>query len=366
MTCPLLKSKSNKGFVTALVALAMFVLIGFVALAIDLGYAYLVKGQLQTAADAGALAGAGTIYPANSSPSPATFPPPNFADAQISANAFVKYNSAAGANLSDANIVSIETGYYNLERNPSGIQPQSTIPTGKCSSTGSMCNPVANSGCAATEECQFQDVPAVQVTVQKSVPTFFAKVFGIDAFPITATAVSVTGPAQSVKGLFPLAVSKCMVDNYFGPAHPVPLPEITVSGPYSAVAGCNTGEWTALTFCSNNGESTLIDLMNGTKRAPTLSIGDNICISTGVKEPGYKYIQDNLIGAIVELPVVANLTTNSSTPITGFVAFEIGGLTGSGANTKITGHFVSYYANINSTRPGGSAGNTVTPPVLVQ
>lgn len=50
--------RSDKGQVLVLVALAIFVLLGFAALGIDVGYMYSVRHELQRCADAGALAGA--------------------------------------------------------------------------------------------------------------------------------------------------------------------------------------------------------------------------------------------------------------------------------------------------------------------
>ena len=49
--------KNNKGQILVLVAISLVVLIGFAALAIDVGYFYHTKNQLQGAADAAALAG---------------------------------------------------------------------------------------------------------------------------------------------------------------------------------------------------------------------------------------------------------------------------------------------------------------------
>ena len=50
--------RSDKGQVLVLVALAIFALLGFAALGIDVGYMYSVRHELQRSADAGALAGA--------------------------------------------------------------------------------------------------------------------------------------------------------------------------------------------------------------------------------------------------------------------------------------------------------------------
>lgn len=50
--------RDRRGFAVVYLALMIVVLVGFVSLAVDLGYMYVTKGQLQNAADAGALAGA--------------------------------------------------------------------------------------------------------------------------------------------------------------------------------------------------------------------------------------------------------------------------------------------------------------------
>jgi len=53
--------RGNRGQVLVLVALALFVLLGFAALGIDVGYMYSVRHELQRSADAGALAGASAL-----------------------------------------------------------------------------------------------------------------------------------------------------------------------------------------------------------------------------------------------------------------------------------------------------------------
>ncbi len=54
--------KEEKGATIILVAVSMVVLLGMAALAIDVGYLYVVRGELQNAADSGALAGAQVLY----------------------------------------------------------------------------------------------------------------------------------------------------------------------------------------------------------------------------------------------------------------------------------------------------------------
>jgi hypothetical protein len=60
----------NRGQVIVMFTLALFVLVGFVALGIDVGYMYSVKNDLQRSADAGALAGAYAFHDGGWVPGP--------------------------------------------------------------------------------------------------------------------------------------------------------------------------------------------------------------------------------------------------------------------------------------------------------
>ena len=54
--------REHRGATIIFVALAMVMILGFAALAVDVGYLYVVRNQLQNAADSGALAGAQVLY----------------------------------------------------------------------------------------------------------------------------------------------------------------------------------------------------------------------------------------------------------------------------------------------------------------
>ncbi len=54
--------RNQKGIALPLVAILLFVFIGIAALAIDFSHLYVVRNELQNAADAGALAGARFLY----------------------------------------------------------------------------------------------------------------------------------------------------------------------------------------------------------------------------------------------------------------------------------------------------------------
>lgn len=93
---------SQKGFALVWVVLMIVVLVGLVSLAVDLGYMYVAKGQLQNAADAAALAGAARLDGSAD----------EVANAKAEAKKFAQANKAAG----DAVIITdqdILVGNYN-------------------------------------------------------------------------------------------------------------------------------------------------------------------------------------------------------------------------------------------------------------
>lgn len=354
--------KNERGISLVFFALTMFVILFLMGLCIDVGYLYVVKGELQNAADAGALAGAGTIFPP-SFPAPASFPEPDFEQAYTEARTFVEKSKAAGDLLTDREIESIETGYWNLSDGKGTIKGALTVPSGICSDSGMVCT--ADADCLASGACMIQDVPAVLVTVKKTVPTFFATAFGFNSFEPRASAVAARGFPKTGHP-FPIAVSKCMVQHYFA-QNPLPDPptEITMWGAYSHVTGCNTGQWTSLNLGSSSA-SVIRDLMYGVTQP--LEIGDDITIAPGNMEVLYNHIRQDFLGKVVQLSVVQDpaLNTNSTTQITGFVRFRINQVIGTGANTQIVGNFLAYYEDKETGKPGGPVGNSVTPPVLVK
>ncbi len=58
MSCSRAKQLNRRGAIAVLAAIFIIVMLGMVAFAVDLGYISMVKTQLQSAADAAALAGA--------------------------------------------------------------------------------------------------------------------------------------------------------------------------------------------------------------------------------------------------------------------------------------------------------------------
>ena len=134
------ESRSEHGQVVVLVVVMLVVLLGFAALVIDVGYAYYAHRQLQASADAAALAGAQEL--------------PDRARAEAVAR---EYSSSEGQKNEHRDIPDVAT----------------TVET-KCINSIPGCDPVN----------------AVVVLEKAPTKTFFAGLFGIDSFRITAKATA--------------------------------------------------------------------------------------------------------------------------------------------------------------------------------
>jgi len=158
--------RNEKGQVLVLVALAIFVLLGFAALGIDVGFIYSVRHELQRSADAGALAGASAFIDVG--PWSTTLTDPAMVAAKARALDFASRDNVIGSRLDQASEITV------------------TFPS--------------------------QD--NVQVTTQRTANLFFARILGIYTQPISATAVAeVATASRKVKCLKPWGISYPWNDN---------------------------------------------------------------------------------------------------------------------------------------------------------
>ncbi|MFA5866236.1 MAG: TadG family pilus assembly protein [Phycisphaerae bacterium] len=164
----LLKQKFNrKSAVIVWTAISITTLIGFAALSLDLGYIQVVRGQIQRAADSAAMAGVSAF----TSPS------------QFTAN----YNRDDITSLATSRALA-----YGAKNSADGkflILAASNILVGNLAHPESMTDTISTST---------YPYNAVRCTVEKStasangaVPTFFAKIWGINNTAISATATAV-------------------------------------------------------------------------------------------------------------------------------------------------------------------------------
>ncbi|WP_367394890.1 TadG family pilus assembly protein [Cupriavidus sp. Agwp_2] len=305
----------------------MVMLIGFGALAIDIGYLLVVRNELQNASDAAALTGAQCLYPRSECLNQ-TSPSPDWSTAEQRATAAVSLNKSSGVVLTDGQI---NTGYWNVKRTPYGMQ---ALPM----------TPVAN------------DAAAIQVTITRQsgmnggpVSTFLATVLGVPSVPVSATSVAVITYPGSVGpgGLFPVAMTKCLFDNYWDSANnrpktatstdPLPGQTVgqTVGQPYVFRIGssyhvgpCESGQWTTFQDVINSVQG-LRDLISD-GNAKGISIGDTP--GTYI-QPGTENALFNDVDACsaagdksceyVTIPVVSTLDPKTYQVISAFACLHI-------------------------------------------
>jgi Putative Flp pilus-assembly TadE/G-like len=150
------KRKSESGQVMVLAAGAMILIIGVAALAVDLGFLYATRRNMQTAADAAAIAGSNALEHQCGTTADCT------CDS-------VKACSAAGTDVAQLNGISASAAN----------SPTITVAT---ATTAPANNPNPGSG------------TFVQATVSETVPTFFMRALGIPTVNITTTAIAGFAP----------------------------------------------------------------------------------------------------------------------------------------------------------------------------
>ena len=321
-------ASAERGSVLTLTAVSLLVLMGFMGLALDVGYVYMVRNELQDAADAAALAGAGKLFSGTSST-------PNFAVASTTAsNAIANLNNKAANAALVTGIIS--TGYWDLTGSIVGVH-------------------------AGATPLPFNDFPAVKVQITKSgtngaVNAFFSQVLGITTFNPTATAVAVvTGPGQG--NLFPMVLSDCLFNTYYGSNGPLkatstsPLSnqddiKQTIGQPYvfaieSAyhAGSCNSGQWSSYNLSSDT--ATIGNMIAGTQTA-SMAIGSSFSTSmaNGSKTALYSAAAKCSSGGgtpscgYVLIPVIADsaIGSGSSTPIKALACLHI--ITGVGGSAQ--------------------------------
>lgn len=172
----------QSGATAVIVAICLVVLVGFAALAIDIGFLYSTRNELQNTADAGALAGAGYLGREYLRLPYLQQRNKTFTQAEVAAvvNEITLQNRAAGVNITiDPSDV--------IVGNWDGSQ---VIPNYDPNVEGGVISP-----------------DAVQVTARRDattnapITTFFARVLGIHDMPVSAVAAAaLTGPSEVAEG----------------------------------------------------------------------------------------------------------------------------------------------------------------------
>ena len=138
---------------------------------------------------------------------------------------------------------------------------------------------------------------------------------GIQSLGLTATATAVSSfPSKVAPGaLLPVAITKCLYDNYWDSALKQPKLDPLTGQPYEFkltssyhTGPCEAGQWTSL-LTDRNDVPTIRGLIANGNPDP-IGIGDEIWIEPGTKTALYA---DVPVGEDVLLPIVADITTHA-------------------------------------------------------
>lgn len=259
----------QRGVSVVLMAVSLFMLLAFTALAVDGGNLYVARNELQNAADAGALAGARVLYLDDGS---AVNP-----DANTAANEVTTANHSQGSSVE---VVSIRRGHWSFingtfTANPS-LEPVDLFDK-------------------STLELDLDPnfINAVEVVTERSttpVEAFFGTVFGFTGYEVSARAVAYLGFAGNLRPgdiTQPIAMCREAIT--------------TPSGDYSCDVGRfipegdQTGGWTNLEQ-GNDGASNANDLRdlvdNGTGNPEELEFGEDISTNSGQVQAAFQAFYD--------------------------------------------------------------------------
>lgn len=295
--------KKQQGGVLVLFALLLPLFIGVGAYAIDIAYFFLVRNQLQNAADAAALKGARHLYEGASAT-------PNWSVAEQKALAAVALNRAAGLDLTDA---TVRSGYWNLSDASPVLKPVTALPLD-------------------------YDAPAVEVLVTRAtgsnggpLGTFFLNYFGIPSQTLQAKAVAgVSSP--SATRIFPFAVVNALFQTYWNAsALPVgPKIDPNTGKPYVFELTGATGGWVDLAATSNSAGLVGDWLLALT---PVLtSQGQVVWPQPGAKAVNYKDVNDCSAAAktaaerqceYVYMPILSDVQAKTAVPVLDFACMHI-------------------------------------------
>jgi len=342
--------KRAQGSVVVFLAPLLFIIVAFVALAVDLGRAYVAKNQLQNAADAAALAGAAVLAKPSTDQPNANYAHPNWDFADSRTHYAITLNRADNRALTDGDV---EVGYWNLHHQPEGMQAKTITPT-------------------------LFDKPAVRVTIKLAdgynggpLKLLFAPVIKLFFADISASSLAlISAPAQVAPGaLFPTAMASCLFSHYWDATTGKPKLDPATGKPYVFKIGsayhyppCSSGEWTSFQVDANSVVAIRDLIANG--NPGSLSVGQNVWVQTGVKSALYgdvTYPKDVLVA------VVGNVDTHSYQPITAFAPFHITYAVG-GNDKYVEGYFIDdYQGSLTEIGDGGGIDYGVyTPPILAQ
>jgi hypothetical protein len=337
--------RDTKGGIAAITALFLAVAVSAMAIAIDLGRIFLVRCELQRAADAGAMAAAVGLLPIP----PGTTGPvgnitPDCNRSRTTSQQVVAANTADGGSLT---------------------LPSADVIFGTWDMTSKSFAPV---GCGNPNQ-----VTAVKVLTRKDhtingpVPLSFSYILspGMTEKEMTAEAIGLMGFAGNAPqgvGTFPLAVDRDKVP-------PNNTPFRIHLNPTPGDEGC----WHSYKDSSSS-TSTTRDYIDGTKPTPEINVGDNINVKEGVADSALAEVSRQLAQRSGEektydvlVPIIpANSSHSGWQPVEGFATLRITEVETRGSDKYVGGYIVPDYVAPGVGPGGPNFGTRAAVPKMVQ
>lgn len=276
MTLPraLRRLRGHRGATLIFVAVALVALLSFAALAVDLGYLYVVRNELQNAADSGALAGAQVLY--------------NDQGTSVNAGANTVAANYVASNHSEHASVTVETvkrGHWSF--------------ASRTFTENNSLNPVPLWD-VTTEELDANPafINAVQVITRRTpegtaAPQhFFARIFGADPSQVRASAVAYIGFAGKLKPAEvdqPIAICRQAILGGEG-EYTCGVGRMLNSGQN---AGHQTAGWTNFSQpCETASASSVRPFVCGSGNPTVLNFGETLGTTNGTVQNVYDGITD--------------------------------------------------------------------------
>ena len=246
-------SKNQRGATAIIVGASMFALVGLAAFVVDLGFIHVARNELQNAADAGALAGAGNLYndtgtvincfDVNGDDSKsANKVAYNVATANFSQNQSVEVNWTPGDDDTDNinnNNAEVQRGHWSFGRTKD-LLAKGFYPNDSCELTD-LWNVTTEALDADTDF-----INAVRVVARRQatpVASFFARIFGYEGFEVSAEAVGYIGFAGTINPKeLDLPLALCEDSILVGGTYSCNIGRMINSG--NDDASNDTGRWT--------------------------------------------------------------------------------------------------------------------------
>jgi Flp pilus assembly protein TadG len=337
----------QSGAVAVIAAIVILALIGFGALALDIGHLVDVKAELQKAADAGALAGARALG------LPKDVTEWQWDNGKNSAVSMVRNNYADNLSLADFSAANVEAGYWDmswtLATAPAHLlgytDPAAFVPTNNQAAAVKV-------KIAKTKGGSGSSAPVV---------TYLASILGIDSLEATASSVAMISPPTTIpySSAWPFALPWTWVHEHWDDNPPL---SFGVAANQHVDSG---GQWTSFKS-QESGADYINGLILGTNHTDSITVGDQIFIQTGERASVYNTVYNNCVGQTRYIPVVPdNFPNGDFSPVLAYVPFIITEVIGSGNDPTVIGHFSPGWIDPNASGSGGKFFGDPLPPRLV-